>query len=645
MLLLALALIVGLSTPASAAPMGTAFTYEGRLIDANKPADGLYDLVFELCDSPEGPNDLDLRLVEDLDVADGFFTVELDFGSAAFAGDARWLWIGVRPGELKDPNEYTMLMPRTQLTPVPYAIYAKTAGGGGGGADSDWVISGDDMYSGVSGNVGIGTTKPQVRLSLGAEIPPKPKKLAIWDGINDFYGLGADWGSLTVYAGDEERMTIRDNGNVGIGTTSPGARLEVNDSPEVTMLVGTHDPSVGRISIRRAAAAISNAWDSTVKIKPAVSGDRALTVLNYGESAGAILGDVGGASGWFWGGDLVVNSADLIVSGGNVGIGTTTPGAKLAVMGGDVAIGTTTPSAKLDVTTSDPSGRAVYGKASDTDWVATNYGGYFKAAGGKGRAVYGVASYAGVHLPNSHNYGGYFESAGEKGRGVYGVATHTGDHSNYGGYFEAKGKWGAGVFGMHPYTGGTFHARAGEGGTGVWGDSNGTKGSGVHGHAHGTDGRGVEGWGRGYDFYAAGPGTNYGAASSVRWKSDIRSIDEPLDKLMKLRGVYFNWDAEHGGHHDTGMIAEEVGEVLPEIVEYEEDGKYTSGMDYSKLTPLLVEAVKELKAEKDLEIAELKGRLSQVELLRKENAGLRQRLTALQSIVAKVPPLREGGTQ
>jgi hypothetical protein len=47
------------------------------------------------------------------------------------------------------------------------------------------------------------------------------------------------------------------------------------------------------------------------------------------------------------------------------------------------------------------------------------------------------------------------------------------------------------------------------------------------------------------------------------------------------------------------MIAEEVGEVMPEIVQYEEDGIYASGMDYGKLTPLLVEAIKALKAEND----------------------------------------------
>ncbi len=65
--------------------------------------------------------------------------------------------------------------------------------------------------------------------------------------------------------------------------------------------------------------------------------------------------------------------------------------------------------------------------------------------------------------------------------------------------------------------------------------------------------------------------------------------------MAELRGVYFDWDEEHGGQHDVGMIAEEVGKVLPEIVVYEENGIDADGMDYSKLTPLLVEAVKELQ--------------------------------------------------
>lgn len=73
--------------------------------------------------------------------------------------------------------------------------------------------------------------------------------------------------------------------------------------------------------------------------------------------------------------------------------------------------------------------------------------------------------------------------------------------------------------------------------------------------------------------------------------------------------MYFDWDEEHGGHHDVGMIAEEVGKVLPEIVVYEENGIDADGMDYSKLTPLLVEVA---KAQQKL-IEELTKRIEELE--------------------------------
>ena len=51
--------------------------------------------------------------------------------------------------------------------------------------------------------------------------------------------------------------------------------------------------------------------------------------------------------------------------------------------------------------------------------------------------------------------------------------------------------------------------------------------------------------GEAYDFYADGPGVDYGSASSRRWKTNIELIDNPLDKLNSLRGVYYDWDEQH----------------------------------------------------------------------------------------------------
>jgi hypothetical protein len=84
-------------------------------------------------------------------------------------------------------------------------------------------------------------------------------------------------------------------------------------------------------------------------------------------------------------------------------------------------------------------------------------------------------------------------------------------------------------------------------------------------------------------------------ASSIRWKENISQIENPLDKIMALRGVYFDW--KKNKKHDMGMIAEEVGEVVPEVVDFEENGIDAQGLSYARLTALLVEAMKEQQKE------------------------------------------------
>ena len=91
-------------------------------------------------------------------------------------------------------------------------------------------------------------------------------------------------------------------------------------------------------------------------------------------------------------------------------------------------------------------------------------------------------------------------------------------------------------------------------------------------------------------------------------KENISTIENGLDKVMKLRGVEFDWTAtSRKGQHDIGLIAQEVEEVLPEVVsvktlrvgEFGRDGdeKDFKTVNYEKMVGVLVEAVKELKAE------------------------------------------------
>ena len=79
------------------------------------------------------------------------------------------------------------------------------------------------------------------------------------------------------------------------------------------------------------------------------------------------------------------------------------------------------------------------------------------------------------------------------------------------------------------------------------------------------------------------------AFSDMNLKTDIRPIDNPLSKVCDLRGVYFTKDGEAG----TGVIAQEVENILPEVVK---DGEYKS-VAYGNMVGILIEAIKELKAE------------------------------------------------
>ena len=153
---------------------------------------------------------------------------------------------------------------------------------------------------------------------------------------------------------------------------------------------------------------------------------------------------------------------------------------------------------------------------------------------------------------------------------------------------------------------------------GIIGLSTSETGIGVSGQS--TNGVGVEGYSgssASYDFYAAGPGMNYGAASSQRWKTNIRNIDDPLKKITALRGVYYTWDEDHGGQEDIGFIAEEVGEIVPEIVAYEENAIDATGLDYSKMTPLLVEAFNAMQREHETLKAEHQKTLARISRLEK----------------------------
>ncbi len=106
-------------------PLGTGFTYQGKLTDGGAPANGIYDFEFTLNDALSGGNPVGSPVTQkEVTVTNGLFTVQLDFGDV-FDGTPRYLEIGVQPGG--SGGAYTPLTPRQQLSATPYAIYASKA--------------------------------------------------------------------------------------------------------------------------------------------------------------------------------------------------------------------------------------------------------------------------------------------------------------------------------------------------------------------------------------------------------------------------------------------------------------------------------------------------------------------------------------
>lgn len=89
---------------------------------------------------------------------------------------------------------------------------------------------------------------------------------------------------------------------------------------------------------------------------------------------------------------------------------------------------------------------------------------------------------------------------------------------------------------------------------------------------------------------------NVTAYSDIRLKENIEVIDDALGKVKQLRGVTFDRIDEDDLGRQTGLIAQEVEEVLPEAVITLEDEMQTKSVAYGNMVGLLVEAVKELSA-------------------------------------------------
>jgi len=282
-------LLVLLSLPAWARAQGTAFSYQGNLLENGVAANGGHDFIFSLFDSAAAGAQVgqDVTL-NNTRVANGQFNVSLDFGPGAFPGSPRWLEISVRPTGV---GQFTKMDARVSLLPTPYAVFATTAGNVANGA--------------VTAN----------QLNTGGLAPAQGQFLS--------YNAGnLVWSDPAVAAGNVWSLNGLDayynTGNVGIGTANPtnGAQLEVKGTTRISpggsggfVSIGTPngETGMGIIGSNRADIRFDG---STLKL-----------LAGFGSGA------------------MPATNGIAIDTSGNVGIGTTTPYSKLSVAGSMLALG------------------------------------------------------------------------------------------------------------------------------------------------------------------------------------------------------------------------------------------------------------------------------------------------------------------
>jgi len=419
-LVLVLYLMVYLPKVSEAVPMGTAITYQGRLMDANGPSDGVYDFLFKLYNEPNGagyelPPGYD---VNDIDVIDGYFTVELDFGSSSFNGRAKWLEILLRPGDSNDVNDFVTLSPRQEVTPTPYALQTR------------------GIFVDNAEDVGIGTIHPAGKLHVdggkaaddmdGNDIIIKAQE----GGDRPSGGIsvvGYPGGDIILLPGDGGKGPFGapgQSGKVGIGTESPEVMLDVRGNIEVDQKIQAHDAGGLHLATDEGTTRILISDTGKVGIGTTSPESKLHIEQNAGAWGEGIRVSYGGHS---WdivsdsGGDRLFITQDETSEKG------------LTIIDGKVGIGTSSPTAKMEAADGSMNGKLSYHHETGFP-VTTTYDSGVK--GTYGSDVVGHLGYRYKLMTLDPVYYGVHGSATTTGNnvGIYGSAS--GGTSNWAGYFN-----------------------------------------------------------------------------------------------------------------------------------------------------------------------------------------------------------------
>ncbi len=548
----------------SAAAQTTTFTYQGKLADNGVPANANYDFEFRLFTVDTGGTALGTLQRLNAEVANGVFTVTLDFGGQ-FGGSDRWLEIAVKPAGSPDP--FTTLTPRQLITSAPYAMRSMSAANAtnalllGGIAASQYVLTSDPRMSDARNPLPNSTNYVQNRTTQQAAT-----------NFN-ISGNGTVGGTLAANA-----VTATTQFNIGANRilSNPGtANLFAGVGAGQANTTGGNNAFFGSSSGASNTTGSQNAFFGYFAGITNSTGNRnAFFGYRAGQNS---TSDDNAFFGYRAGAANTANSNSFF--GSNAGSSNTTGDNNSFFgfeAGGANTAGTRNAFFGYQSGTANTSGdtNSFFGYQSGTSNNGSNNAFFGASAGasntsGVSNAFFGRISGGNNTTGDSNTFLG----------STAGISNSTGSNNT--------------IIGASANVGTTNLSFA----TAIGANAEvSTSNTIALGRSDGSDKVVIYGLGAAGSTDVCRNASKQLAtcSSSLRYKTDIQSFLGGLDVVRRLRPIAFNW--KEGGRRDIGFGAEEVGQVEPLLVTYNAKGDI-EGVKYGQLTTVLINAIKEQQAQ------------------------------------------------
>jgi len=569
----------------------TEFTYQGRLLDGSMPPTASYDFEFGLFATEAGGTALATNQRSGVSVANGIFTVRLDF-AGSFDGAPRWLEIAVKPAGSPDP--FTPLNPRQPITSAPYAIRALNsttaetsvnADNLGGIAANQYVQTGDTRLSDDrnplpgSANYIQNTLNPQTSSNFNIS---GTGAAGIFNAVTQ-YNIN---GSRVLFAPGSGNLFV--GRNTGTANTSGNSNSFFGDQAGASNTSGNSNAFFGE----RAGTNNTNGFaNSFFGATAGVSNTGGRTNSFFGTSAG--FSNNNGNDNSFFG----VQAGFTNVTGDQNsffgrGAGFSNTASNNAFFGYNAG----------NANTSAQNNSFFGSQAGQLNTTGGNnaFFGFLAGGGnttGQFNAFFGSGAGGSNSASNDNSFFGYSAGSGTTtGSGNTFIGQGTGSDNNTGNNNTAVGA------GANVGAGNLSFATAIGAGVSV-GASN-TVRIGrfsdtvrITGNLVAELNLSVTG---NVSFLSLGSAGNTDlcrnasnqistCSSSLRYKSNVNPFSGGLNIVRQLRPITFDW--LNGGMNDVGFAAEEVEKIEPRLVTYR-NGRI-EGVKYAQITTVLVNAVNE----------------------------------------------------